>query len=335
MNNYNRIFFIGIVFMVIIYWMYYVKINNITIPNNEKIICNSDNNVVTTKGHKNNQKLLENQIENLNIKKIQYPYGIKANIVNDINFNEFWTNIKKDGETSWEAHTFRTFYKWISNNTIYIGFGEWIGPTILFAANLAYQSYGIEPDNIAFNVLKQHVQVNPNLNIKVDNLCISTYKGEFDLGGNGDSKSTINSLILNFTENNKNTYKVKCLTIFEYMRINSCWSEDMFWKIDVEGAEIMLILSWLEVFKLLGEPKPILYISFHDTLHKINFRERLLLLEFIQQYKYVEIVESCITKNGIKKCFSSIHDLKRKNTNDFTDNDLCEWCDILLTDKEI
>ena len=71
--------------------------------------------------------------------------GVQVNVASHQFFGGFWNSI-----TTWEPNTFSTFGRYLDNKTVYIGFGEWIGPTILYAAAYVPMAIGFEPDPRAF-----------------------------------------------------------------------------------------------------------------------------------------------------------------------------------------
>jgi len=61
-------------------------------------------------------------------------------------------NWKAAEERRWEIRTLRAFNQEIEPNTTYVGFGEWISVTGLFAAQRARTTVMIDPDSISFPV---------------------------------------------------------------------------------------------------------------------------------------------------------------------------------------
>ena len=62
----------------------------------------------------------------------------------------FWKN------KSWERNTHKIFDKFLDSNHSYIDIGAWIGPTVLYGAQIAKKVYAIEPDPIAFKELEKN-----------------------------------------------------------------------------------------------------------------------------------------------------------------------------------
>ena len=54
----------------------------------------------------------------------------------------FWRTLNHSG--TWEGHTLFEFQRRIHERTTYVGFGTWIGPTMLFAAQLALRAFVLQ-----------------------------------------------------------------------------------------------------------------------------------------------------------------------------------------------
>ena len=79
----------------------------------------------------------------------------------------------------WEYTTFLIFRALIKPDTVYVGFGEWIGPTIMYSSQLAKASYGFEPDVTAFRSLALNAMANQCFNerLKIYQTCIHKQPG--------------------------------------------------------------------------------------------------------------------------------------------------------------
>ena len=133
--------------------------------------------------------------------------------------------------------TFDVFKTFIDRNTTYIGFGEWVGPTILFAAQFASRCFGLEPDPRAFNELQLNVAVNPDLPIVIDKLCISTKSEILNMSGIGFSNSVVDkqnpSTFQHHLNKGRPIFQVQCVSLFEYLTMRSAFSQNMFIKVDI------------------------------------------------------------------------------------------------------
>jgi FkbM family methyltransferase len=244
---------------------------------------------------------------------IKFPYGLNGYYAKGTKHYDWWDRSLQGTTYLWEPETFDYFHRFIKENTTYVGFGEWIGPTILFAAYLnPKQLFGLEPDPIAFDDLIKNVAVNPQVKhkITVERVCISNTTGTFTFTGNGGSGSVINGI----GQNGVNTFDVECFPLLDYLRMKGALTTDVFIKVDTEGAEVLVIPSCYDWLKVLN-PKPTLFISMHNTLSSQSKEVQRKFKEVLQLYKYYG--EAAPGREGGKP---------------FTKEDLCQWCDIIATD---
>lgn len=242
-------------------------------------------------------------------KTVTFKYDKKAT-VSMSQYNGWWNGMN----SIWEQGTFDFFHKHLKPTTTYIGFGEWIGPTILFASNYAKFCYGLEPDPLAYRELERNVILNDELNEKIyiENFCISDKEEVLEMAGVGQSGSGLNkgetAEYFNQYKGQWKTFKVNCLPLYDYLKKNDAFSNDMFIKIDTEGAEsyIFPTLTWM----LDMEVKPTLHLSMHQPFTKASKETR---------EKFVEILSAYKTVNGMKG-------------SDFKDQHLCVGCEIMAVD---
>lgn len=167
----------------------------------------------------------------------------------------------------WEHTTFLIFRALITPDTVYVGFGEWTGPTILYSAQLAKASYGFEPDIVAFRKLALNAKANQCFGdrLKVFSSCIYLDDGELYLNDEkGNSMSSIVDPSTPVAALPPATTTVKCITLEHALASNSLLDQRLFFKVDTEGAEAVLIPSFLPLIRKLKH-KPIWYISKHPN----------------------------------------------------------------------
>jgi FkbM family methyltransferase len=243
---------------------------------------------------------------------IKFPFDLKGYYAKGTKHFEWWDR-SLQGASLWEPETFDYFHRFIKENTTYVGFGEWIGPTILFAAYLnPKQLFGLEPDPVAFDDLVKNVAVNPQVKHKItlERVCISNTTGTFRFTGNGGSGSVLNGI----GQNGDNTFDVECFPLLDYLRMKGALTTDVFIKVDTEGAEVLVIPSCYDWLKVMN-PKPTLFISMHNTLSQQSEEVQRKFKQVLQLYKYYG--EAAPGRMGGKP---------------FTKENLCEWCDIIATD---
>lgn len=108
---------------------------------------------------------------------------------------DFWSQVNSG---AWEPSTYKTFDEHIDDKTLMLDIGAWIGPTALYAAQLAQKCVAFEPDPIAFERLQANAALNSPAswsgNLVVLNKAVGTKAGTIPFGsrkGGGDSTSSV------------------------------------------------------------------------------------------------------------------------------------------------
>jgi FkbM family methyltransferase len=198
--------------------------------------------------------------------QIQFKDGNTALIANTGHVSGIYTNGEPDWYRDtfpyWEFLTFLIFRALITPDTVYVGFGEWVGPTILYSAQLAKASYGFEPDKIAFRKLALNAKANQCFGGRLDvfESCIYPVSGKKNFSnGYGNSLSSVTD---SFSYGTVETTTVQCITLEHALTSHHLLDERLFFKVDTEGAEAILIPSFVQLVRKLKH-KPIWYISKH------------------------------------------------------------------------
>ena len=207
----------------------------------------------------------------------------------------------------WEKDTFYILEHYKNNrNGVYIDIGSWIGPTVLYSANIYNKVIALEPDPIAIKRLKKNLDVNNFKNIILIEKGLSKENGTVMFGGNGklgNSESTL--LIANKKDylsydgrhtqihDHNEVIEIETITIEHLIKVNNIDPNDIsLIKMDIEGGEKIVIPALIEFLKTY---KPVFYIS----LHRCFLRER----EIDNIIKILfEIYEDCyiFSNNGDK-----------------------------------
>jgi FkbM family methyltransferase len=264
---------------------------------------------------------------------IHFPFGITANRYKPSISESFWAKI---GE--WEKGTFATFQKHIRANTTVIDFGAWIGPTVLFSANLAKRVIAFECDPFAMAELSQSVLLNPRLSHKISlsRLCISDKRERVKMSGHGGSGSTLKSVSaqhfqdmksLAYAEGpigEKHEWEVDCVPLADIIEENQI-TDDVFVKIDTEGAEAFIVPSlkkWLESRRV---RLPTIFVSMHNDMSHLDKKTELLkgFLDIFQMYQKVEVVSPALKIAEARIILGS----------EWTSEMIarCSGCDIIMT----
>ena len=180
----------------------------------------------------------------------------------------------------WENETFYVleYYK-NHKKSLYLDIGAWIGPTVLYSANIYNKVIAIEPDPVAIKVLKDNISLNNHTNITLVEKGLSGNNGQSIFGGNGVLGNSASSLIIaninyelqkGFAEGLDHTFTtvIDTMTIDTLIKEQNINPEDIsLIKMDIEGGEI-IVVPHLKNF--LQEFKPVLYISLHYFFLKIS-----------------------------------------------------------------
>ena len=250
------------------------------------------------------------------IKTVNFPTGGQAFVLIDAvatkihGGDDFWTAVENK---LWEPTTFTTFKAAITPDTTVIDFGSWIGPTVLFSANLARKVIALEPDHIAFHVLSRNIELNTRLSSKITHMrrCISFQKELVHMKagpmGQGDSMSVV--------DRTNTTRDVPCDTMMKLIQDKKVVAP-IFIKVDTEGFEAEIIPTWKS---WIPDIKPTIFISMHQHLRKYSEEEKMGVITTISAFPYVYIITNCLS------CIGNFTLVSNNITT------LCEMCDYLCT----
>jgi FkbM family methyltransferase len=236
---------------------------------------------------------------------------------------KFWKGYVHEG---WEDGTFKIFDKFLDKNHSYIDIGSYIGPTVLYGSQLTKHCFAIEPDPIAFQELKNNIELNDNLksHITLSKYCITDSVGVTKLftsgrlkDGGGSGSTLFPDLDDGFVDQNKmNFWEVQTITMQKFIQSLSI-TDCNFIKIDIEGAEFNLIPSMSDYIK---NQKPTLLIEIHLKYVENPMKKLDLMFQTLDVYNYIYDVDLLkkIDKNELLNLARS-HDIIH----------------ILLTDIEI
>lgn len=151
----------------------------------------------------------------------------------------------------WEAGTFRVFERFAPGRVV-LDVGAWIGPTVLWEAQVARAVVALEPTEVAFRALCASLAVNPSLASRVAavHAALDERDGTVRITNRGDSMDRFLSSI-----------SVRAVSIAT-LRLEQPVLEGIgFVKIDTEGYERVLVPA-LKAFFL--EKRPVVYVSLHS-----------------------------------------------------------------------
>lgn len=177
---------------------------------------------------------------------------------------------------TWHQEVFIAFDHYLSSGryATYIGVGEWIGPTVLFAAPRVKRAFAVEADPSCTTELRQNVAANPDVGrvTHVSSFCISGQAQSMKIRGTCDSISFVEGIVdTNFTrgyvENDKiPVSEVSCIPFASFVNEFSVDLPTSFIKMDTEGAEWSIIPSMFDLISAIpAGSRPTLFLSIHDN----------------------------------------------------------------------
>ena len=179
--------------------------------------------------------------------------------------SEFWDSLES-GE--WEPDTFKIFDTFVTEDTYFLDIGSWIGPTALYAAQIARQTYAFEPDPVAYKELIANVEANDGANwigrLQVWNKAVAEHDGKIKLGSRlkvGDSMSSV------LFADEANSWEVETVGFDKLLQGEQLKNKKLFVKMDIEGGEFKLIPALRET---LQKHDITLYLSTHPIFTTIK-----------------------------------------------------------------
>lgn len=167
---------------------------------------------------------------------------------------DFWGWVA-EGRYDSEWNTLRTF---LHADDTFVDIGAWVGSHSLFASTIAKRVIAVEPDPVAYAILKQNVD--PSL---LHCIAITGSEGTVTLGSGFLGAST--------TRQNPNAgggigawepghqFEIASTTLRKFVELLKL-QDPLFLKIDVEGAEEEIVKD----FEFFAEHKPTVYLETHS-----------------------------------------------------------------------
>jgi FkbM family methyltransferase len=202
-------------------------------------------------------------------------------VVND-NEGAFWDRVER-GE--WEPATFAVLSRLLDREHSYVDVGSWIGPTVLYGAQLARHCYALEPDPVAFAQLRENVALNDvevRSRITLSEHCLASACGPVVLGNKtsaagGDSMSSL------LFADDAVAWEVLGVTLERLMEdfgIEDC----SLVKMDIEGGEFELLPAMAGT---LARCAPTVHLSLHPAFLVDPAPQVLALAEVLALYRHV------------------------------------------------
>ena len=184
-------------------------------------------------------------------------------------YDRFWRRVRKG---NWEQATYAAFERHEGLETLYIDFGAWIGPTVLFAAQSAQVSVALEPDPAAFAELEANLAANAgapwqdrivplNLGIHKSGRPLTLYTNSAE---GGDSMSSV------LARGKDHSVTIETRRLEDVVRDYRGSTQNTFVKVDMEGGEYDLLPS---IAPLLAEDHSTFFIEFHHRMFRQSFND--------------------------------------------------------------
>jgi FkbM family methyltransferase len=188
-------------------------------------------------------------------------------------YSKLWFGDNKinrwEPDTFWILESYKT-----KGKGLYIDIGAWIGPTVLYAANIYDRIVAIEPDPVALMRLKLNMAANTFENITLIEKGLSSVNGRSQFGGNGDLGNSESTLLiankedyLSYPGRHTTDHKHEQVVEIDTITIETLIEEQQIdpldislIKMDIEGGEKIVVPAMLEFLK---KYKPAFYISLH------------------------------------------------------------------------
>jgi len=186
----------------------------------------------------------------------------------------FWDEFVRE---RWEPYTYEVMREYLTPESRYVDIGTWVGPTILYAAELGVRDiFGVEANPLTYRLLLETIAFNSNLSgVRLTNVCITDQDHEFvPFGGKtGEDTSSASSI-------RGSNWTVRTTTLLTYLRANNLENCD-FIKIDIEGAEALMTHDLATLGKRSGL---IILLSLHPPMWDEVAKTGEQLIESLQGY---------------------------------------------------
>ncbi len=200
---------------------------------------------------------------------------IRFNVSNEGEYSYFWS---KD---DWESTTYDWFLKFLDSEHSYIDVGSWIGPTVLYGAQLAKHVYALESDPVAYKEFQENLRLNPNFSHKVSSFqaCLADESGTVKMGTSSMRGDSMSSLLFSSEEDNWEATAYSLEDLISQAGINDC----NFIKIDIEGGECVALPVMYDYLK---QHKPSLHLSVHTPWFEDEIKGLDVIKDVAKLYKY-------------------------------------------------
>lgn len=178
---------------------------------------------------------------------------------------KFW---KQVAGNAWEPETFEIFDRFITDKTLFLDIGAWIGSTALYGAQRAKRCVAFEPDPVAFQELKRNVAANAGAawakNLEINECAVNKDGKSFSLGGSAEGATSMSSALYVQPESQ---WTVQATRLQDVLKKHRKARQPVFIKMDIEGGEYDLLPT---IPDILADPLISLYVSCHPGILRLS-----------------------------------------------------------------
>lgn len=173
----------------------------------------------------------------------------------------FWRRVQRG---LWEPETFAIFDRFITEDTLFLDIGAWIGSTALYGAQRAARCIAFEPDPVAFKELQGNLAANAGAEwtkrLEINECAINKDGTPFTLGGSAEGADSMSSALF---PDRESQWTVSARRLQDVLTAYRAPGQPVFIKIDIEGGEYDLLPA---IRDELADPGIVSYLSFHTNM---------------------------------------------------------------------
>jgi len=165
---------------------------------------------------------------------------------------DYWGNHFSDSE----PFVFEVYDKFLATEKDFLDIGAWVGPNTLYACKISRKVVAIEPDPVAFDLLKKSISANNFTNVLTFQKALSS-NDKLALCSNREFGDSMTKVSDNISDANRSVDSIKMdelLSIGDYSLM----------KIDIEGYESVAIPDFENILIDANIP---MVISFHTSFN--------------------------------------------------------------------
>ena len=192
----------------------------------------------------------------------------------------FWEGLARETD-KWEPEMFDILDKYLGKDKTLLDIGAWNGICSLYAAKLGATAFAIEPDKDAFYNLRENIDINDSRRVYTNKFAIADYDGGTLLYNHEKFGNSMSSIVRRDGE----CHTVQCFTLMNFDTMYGAKFDLI--KMDIEGAELLVIPASMEYFKKNVCP---LYLSVHPYYYPDADKDTEMLMNTLSEIFTIDIV---------------------------------------------